>query len=106
VGKITSAFWDTLNIKFENVNYRQLDSVYQRTIDDHSIDMLIYHNDTVKHIRGQEASFPKIVRITYNWLMTSIKQIELQRVTDSLVFQTIVEKPDPPEFISPAVEDE
>lgn len=95
IGNITTDFWDTLNLKFENINFKQLDSSYEHSVDDLSTEIYIYYNDKVKHIHGQSASLPNSVMIVYQWLMTEIKQLKMQPTTDSLTFPTIVEKPLP-----------
>jgi hypothetical protein len=87
LGKITKGFWDTLNIKFENIKYRQLDTSYEHTVDDLSTELYVYHNkNKVKYIRGQSISLPDNVREVYYWLLISIKHLKFQKTTDSLVF--------------------
>jgi hypothetical protein len=86
IGKVTQEFWDTLNIKFERINFKQLDSSYEQTLDDVSTETIIYYGKNRKHIRGQEASLPENVRDVYKWLMESYKTIELKQTTDSSLF--------------------
>lgn len=94
-GNISTGFWDTLNIKLENINYKQLDSSYEHSVDDLSTEIYIYYNNKVKHIHGQSASLPDSVMMVYEWLMTEIKQIKMQPSKESFEFPTIVEKPLP-----------
>lgn len=111
VGQVSNAFWDTLNLKFESINYKQLDSIYQHSADDQSTEIYIYYNDNrVKHVYGQELSLPDSVMTVYKWLMTSIKQIKFTQTKDSLIFPTIIQKNVPPlpikiKFIPPAMDD-
>lgn len=112
VGNITNDFWDTLNFKFENINYKQLDSSYEHSVDDLSTEIYIYYNNKVKHIHGQSASLPDSVMTVYLWLMKEIKLLKMQPINDSLTFPTIVEKPLPMppmpknfKFVPPTVED-
>ncbi|MGE3824219.1 MAG: DUF6438 domain-containing protein [Bacteroidia bacterium] len=111
IGKVNSDFWDTLNIKFENANYKQLDTSYQNSVDDFSPEIYIYYNDKVKLIDVQSGSLPDGVMTVYQWLITSIKQIQLERTKDSFSFPTMIVRPLPPimmetiKFIPPTVED-
>jgi hypothetical protein len=110
-GVVTSGFWDTLNIKLESVNYKQLDSMYDRSSDDLSTEIFIYYNDKVKHIYGQSASLPDSVMTVYDWLLKSMRTFELKQAQDSLTFQTRIQKPLPPppiptlKFIPPTEEE-
>lgn len=109
-GIISRNFWDTLNKKLENINYQQLDSTYQNSVDDLSTEIFIYYDNKFKHIYGQSASLPDSVMNVYLWMMSEIKQLKLQPIKDSLIFPTIIEKPIPVfketiEFIPPAIDD-
>lgn len=95
-GVVTSGFWDTLNIKLESINYKQLDTAYVHSYDDLSTEVFIYYNSKVKHIYGQSASLPDSVMTVYNWLLESMRTFELKRTQDSLPFQTRIQKPLPP----------
>lgn len=95
VGTVTQEFWDSLNMKFESINYKQLDSSYEHSVDDLSTEVFIYYGDKVKHIHGQSMSLPDSVMTVYRWLLKSMRHLELKTTTDSLVFPTIIEKPLP-----------
>lgn len=95
-GKTTRSFWDTLNIKFENISYKQLDSSYFGSVDDLSTEIYIYYDNNIKYICGQSSSLPDTVMSTYNWIINSIDKIDLIKSKDSLTFPTFVEKPLPP----------
>lgn len=95
-GVVTSGFWDTLNIKLESVNYKQLDTIYDRSADDLSTEIYIYYNDKVKHIYGQSASLPDSFMSVYDWLLKSMTTFKLMQTLDSLTFQTSIQKPLPP----------
>ena len=111
IGVVTSGFWDTLNIKLESVDYKQLDTMYDRSVDDLSTEIFIYYNDKVKHIYGQSASLPDSVMRVYDWLLKSMRTFELKQTQDSLTFQTRIQKPLPPppiptlKFIPPTEEE-
>lgn len=95
LGNITTAFWDTLNFKFEKINYKQLDSSYEHSVDDLSTEVFIYYSNKIKHIHGQCESLPDSIMEVYQWLMTEIKYLKMQPTKDSFIFPTIVEKPLP-----------
>lgn len=95
-GVVTSGFWDTLNFKLESINYKQLDTIYDRSSDDLSTEIFIYYNDKVKHIYGQSASLPDSVMNVYDWLLKSMGTFELKKTKDSLTFYTRIQKPLPP----------
>ena len=107
-GVVTNGFWDTLNIKLESINYKQLDTAYDHSVDDLSTEIFIYYKGKVKHIYGQSASLPDSVMSVYDWLLKSIRTLDLKTTQDSLIFPTIIEKPLPmPEnikFVPPTVD--
>lgn len=96
IGVVTQGFWDTLNMKFESIHYKQLNEVYDNSVDDLSTEIFIYYNDKVKHIKGQFSSLPDNVMSVYNWLLKSIKTFDFKPTQDSLVISTLLEKPKPP----------
>ncbi|WP_419803411.1 DUF6438 domain-containing protein [Mucilaginibacter sp.] len=94
VSTINSNFWDTLNIKFENIKYKGLNNSYEHSIDDLSTEIYIYYNgNKVKHILGQSASLPDSVMTVYEWLLHSIKQMNFKQTDRKLTFPTHYQKP-------------
>jgi hypothetical protein len=83
-------------MKMESINYKNLDSSYERSADDLSTEIFVYYNDNrIKHILGQSSSLPDSVLVVYNWLLTSINQMKFEKTKDSLIFPTKAEKPLP-----------
>lgn len=39
--RVSQVFWDTLNIKLEHINYKQLDTSYRYSVDDQSLEILL-----------------------------------------------------------------
>ena len=111
IGVITNGFWDTLNIKLESINYKQLDTEYNHSADDLSTEIFIYFNDKMKHIYGQSRSLPDSVMTVYNWLLKSIPTLDSKPTQDSLTFPTTIQilLPPPPmptlKFIPPTDEE-
>ena len=91
IGNISSKFWDTLNLKFEKIKFKQLDSSYQHSYDDLSTEIYIYYDDKVKHLKGQSERLPYSLMSVYSWLPTEIKQIKLKPIKESLKFPTRIE---------------
>jgi len=87
-GRINRNFWDTLNVKLENIHYQQLDSLYQHTVDDQTLEVIIYHKGKMKHIWAQSASFPDTVANVLYWIANSYKSVKLIQIKDSITFNT------------------
>ncbi|HRO74643.1 MAG TPA: DUF6438 domain-containing protein [Crocinitomicaceae bacterium] len=108
-GVVTKGFWDTLNMKLENINFKELDTTYEYSVDGLSTEIFIYYNNKVKHIHGEYSDLPDSVRIVYDWLLTSIGTFKFKPTQKRLTFPTIIQKPmeelmpENIEFISPIV---
>lgn len=90
-GKISQPFWDTLNIKFENIQFEKLDTSYEHSTDDLSTEIIICYENHRKHIIGQSSSLPPELLKIYEWLILSEKAIDLKPV-----FQTSIQNPHEP----------
>lgn len=90
IGTITQDFWDTLNLKFEQISFKKLDTLYDATIDDMSIESYVTYGQIRKPLYGKEMDLPDSVRMTFQWLMDSYKKIQLNKV-DTLVFETKIQ---------------
>jgi hypothetical protein len=86
-GKIPQEFWDSLNIKFESVSYKKLDSAYDETADGLTTELMIYdENNRIKYIYAQSSSLPDSVENVYKWLLARLDKIRLTKTDDSLLF--------------------
>lgn len=93
-GLVTQEFWDSLNMKFETINYKQLDSAYDETIDDLITELMIYDKrNKIKYIYAQSLSLPDSVRNVYSWLSERLETIKLTKTQDSLTFPTYLDRP-------------
>lgn len=92
-GKVSKAFWNTLNLKLNQIKYQQLDSVYQQSVDDQSLEVLIYYNGKTKHISAQSASLPENVREAIYWIVYSYKNVKITPIKDSIRFHTTEQQP-------------
>lgn len=89
-GTITQSFWDTLNLKFEQIKYKKLDSLYNSSVDDMPFETYITYGQKRKPLCGQEMSMPDSVREVLYWVMNSYKNINLTQV-DSFVLETSIQ---------------
>ena len=86
IGKITEANWDSINAKFEKIKYKELDSVYDHSVDDPPTYSEIKYNNKIKKIKAQSASLPEEVRKTYYWLIDLCDSTKLEKTKDTLDF--------------------
>jgi hypothetical protein len=99
-------------MKLEQIRYKQLDTSYEHTVDDQSLEFIIHYSNKTKHIRAQAASLPNNVGKVFNWISDSYRNLKLKRTHDSLRFETTVQYPPPPPkihcgmtFLPPKVKD-
>jgi hypothetical protein len=92
IGHITQELWDSLNIKLEAINYKQLPTMPGFAFDDWSVEAFIYFNNERKHIHGTWSHFPDSVQQVFDWLVNSYKQAKLSP-SDSLSFETTEQNP-------------
>ena len=107
-GKISLGLWDSINIGFEKVDFKHLDSSYQRSIDDLATQTIIFYSNGRKIINAQSASLPRSVDSLLDWTMYSYRRVNLVRSRDSLTFYSNLQYgvPVPPpirDFVPPEV---
>lgn len=93
-GKISQALWDTINMKFEFLKYRSLDTNVS-SVDDMSFQSIIHFGKYIKKIEHQELELPKDVRENFFWLMNSYKNIDLKKLNDTILFETEIQNVPP-----------
>ena len=74
----------------EHVNYKQLDTLYNASVDDMSIESYFTYGQIKKPLYGQEMDLPDSVRNIFYWLMDSHKNLNLTKV-DTLQFETKIQ---------------
>ena len=87
-GLINRSLWDTLILKLNKIHYKQLDTLYAHSVDDQSLEVIIYYQNKIKHIKAQSASLPDSVLEAFNWIANSYKSIKLKPAKDTLHFET------------------
>jgi hypothetical protein len=92
LGKVSHEFWDTLNIKLENIKYKQLDTIYKNSVDDQSLEIFIYYGDKIKHIKAQSASLPVSVAHVFYYIIRSYKTIRPKPTKDTFIFESTIHK--------------
>lgn len=81
-GKITQELWDSINNKLEAANFRNLDTLYDESIDDLATSTKIYYdNNKVKFIRAQERSLPKKTADAYSFISETTHRVKLTPAT-------------------------
>jgi hypothetical protein len=89
-GVVSRDFWDTLNQKFERIQYRNLDTLYNSSVDDLAIECYLMEGQERKSIYGQDMSMPDSLREVLYWVLNSYEKIDLMKV-DTLFFQTEIQ---------------
>lgn len=77
-GRISRASWDSLCKKLEHVHYKLLDTSYQQSTDDQSLELIVYYHNKIKHVKAQSASLPDSVREVFDWIANSYKSVKLE----------------------------
>ena len=88
-GRISPEFWDSLNMEFERIHFKALDSSYEHSVDDLSTRTIITYGNARKVINAQSASLPDSVRRVLDWLMNSYKKVALTPTLDTLDYPRI-----------------
>lgn len=91
-GTVSRSLWDVLNSKLEAIHYQQLDTVYKRSVDDQSLEVIIHYQGSTKHIRAQSASLPNNVREVFYWIARSYKQVKIKPSKDTFQFGTTLQQ--------------
>lgn len=86
--KISQAYWDTLNMKLENINYKRLDTMYNHTVDDESLEVFIHYGHEVKRIRAQSGSLPNGVGEAFYYIIKSYKVVKPAPTKDTFIFES------------------
>jgi len=93
--RISPGFWDTLNIKLDEINYKKLDTSYQHSVDDQSLEIFIHYNNNIKHIKAQSASLPDSVAHIFYYVINSYKTIKPKPTKDTFNFESETQRPIP-----------
>jgi hypothetical protein len=93
--KISQAYWDELKTKFEDIDYKQLDTSYQNSIDDQSLEVFIHYGNKLKHITARSASLPEDAAKVFYYVINSYKTIKPKPSRDTFSFELGAKRPGP-----------
>lgn len=95
-GHITQGFWDTLNMRFKQINYKKLDTADNEAIYDGPLtEMFIFHREKMRHIMLSTYHQPDSILRFINWIENSYQHVALTPSKDTLYFGTAVQNPMP-----------
>ena len=89
VGKVTEAFWDTVNQKFERIKYKTLPITDNKQIEDANYFELIIHWNKGKRriIRVRDIKTDSVLDV-HLWLNDSYKYFKLHQINTPIKFET------------------
>jgi hypothetical protein len=93
VGKITTSFWDSLNVELEKLRFKELDTLKENSSDGQPIELIIHYQNKVKRIRTEFGNLPDTIRDVLPWISESYKRVKLQPIKDSIKFETTIQYP-------------
>ncbi|NHA07708.1 hypothetical protein G7092_28165 [Mucilaginibacter sp. HC2] len=93
--KVSPGFWDTLNIKLEEINYKKLDTSYEHSVDDESLEIFIHYGNNIKHIKAQSVSLPDSIARVFYYIINSYKTIKPKPTRDTFNFESTTHRPIP-----------
>ncbi|WP_157543890.1 DUF6438 domain-containing protein [Mucilaginibacter paludis] len=86
-GKVSQGFWDTLNMRFEQIHYQQLRNFYQeRSTDGPHWDVIIKYSNNTKYISASPSGLTDSVESVFNTYLRSYTLTKLARTNHSLNF--------------------
>lgn len=91
-GKIDSKLWDNFTDQLVKIKYRKLDSIYNNTVDDQSIELIIHDKNGIKHIRAQSESLPPYVSKVFYQIANSYTKVKLAPSNHIIYFNTTAQK--------------
>jgi hypothetical protein len=97
-GVVTQGFWDTLNFKLKQINFKQLDTAQYYGIDGEVAEVIFYWGDQKRHIYKPIDGDPDAVSHTLKWVINSYNQVDLHPLKDNIKFETSYQNMKPPIF--------
>lgn len=89
-GEVNQKFLDTLNLKLEKINYKELDTSFISSgIDDDSfVEIFVYSKENKKHFIGQYSKMPYELKSFIDWITKSSINFKLVQTKENYVFPT------------------
>ncbi|AWH85925.1 hypothetical protein HYN59_12775 [Flavobacterium album] len=79
--KISRGLWDSINIKFEKIRFRELDSSYIGSVDDEATALKIFHDNKMKYIRSQSSMLPEGLEAVVSFIGKTPEKVKLEPTT-------------------------
>jgi len=95
-GFVTQGFWDTLNTKLEQIKFKGLETNNFGELDGHSAEVVVYWNKQKRHFMRSIYEDPDSISHILIWIADSYKHIQLQKLKDSVKFETTYQFMMPP----------
>jgi hypothetical protein len=95
-GFVTQGFWDTLNVKLKQINFKKLDTSKYYELDGEVDEVIFYWDKQKRHIFKSVDDDPDAVSHVLIWIADSYKHIQLQKSNDTLKFETTYQFMMPP----------
>lgn len=99
IAKADKKLWDELEIMFNKIKINDLDTLYDRTYDDQSFELIIYANGKRKHIKAQYESLQKELKDIVDFLSGSYKNVDLQPIDYVIDFESKIQKEQIPDSV-------
>ena len=101
-GKVTPGFWDTLNIKLKQINFKKLDTYNHLPVDGEQAEAIFYWGTNKRHVFVSIEKNADSAASVFTWIINSYKCVELQKLNNSVKFETTFQYMQPPSPPSPA----
>jgi hypothetical protein len=85
---IKQIVWDTICKRLNELEYNECDSIYDNSVDDQSIELIIYYGNKKKHIKGQSASFPEELNALFYEIIHLTKTMDMKKSKKAYQFPT------------------
>lgn len=82
-GKIEKSDWQNICESLDKIGYKKLDTLYSHSVDDLSIETIIYYSGKKKHIFAQELSLPDSVSKVFIKIINSYKKVKLTKESNN-----------------------
>lgn len=92
ISKVSPSLWKELEIRLDKINLNDLDTLYNQSYDDQSLELILYAKGTKKHVKAQYESLPQELKDVVNLLSGSYKNVNLQPVNYVIDFESKIQK--------------
>jgi len=102
-GKVTQGFWDTLNVKLRQIDFKKLDTSFIRLpLDAESAEAIVYQGANKRHVFVPIEGNTGPAASVFTWIINSYRSIKLQKLNSKVKFETTFQFMMPPTPKAPA----